>query len=58
MVDEFPEYPSVKLQSDMVKEGPVAIAQTDEGVLALRGVTVGPEVSKIQQLRGAFESSK
>lgn len=52
------DYKSVKIQSDIWKDGPVAIAQTNEGSLVLRGDTAGPELAKVQSLMGTFEGSK
>lgn len=52
------EYKSIQIQSDVWKSGPTAIAKSDEGVQVLRGTSIGPQLSKVQSLVGAFEGSK
>ena len=51
-------YDRVALQREVYKKGPLAIANTTDGQVVLRGSAAGPEVRRVVSLQSAFDGDK
>ena len=52
------KYASIKMERDLLLDRPLARAQTDEGLIMLRGIIPGPVVQSISSLQTCFKQQK
>jgi hypothetical protein len=51
-------YKSLSFEADLLLDRPIAKAKTEDGVLLLRGIVAGPNVSSISSIQSCFQQQK